>query len=100
MIDYSKFALSKDFQLRGVVVRVSAAPYGLVKAVMVADTDAGRADASAEIVRACCTVEGAAIDPDRLSAQDIATLARESMSVEESAQSDFSTPPAVAGSGG
>lgn len=100
MIDYSKLALAKDFDLRGVAVRVSAAPYGLVKAVMVADTDAGRADATADIVRACCSVGGAAIDPDRLSAQDVATLARECMNVEESAQSDFSTPPAVAGSGG
>ena len=100
MIDYSKLALSKDFQLRGVVVRVSAAPYGLVRAVMSADTDAARAAATAEIVRACCTVEGSAIDPDYLSAMDIAKLARECMDVEESAQSDFTTPPAAPASGG
>ena len=100
MIDYGKLIGKTTFDMRGIAVQVKAAPYGLVRALLKADGPAAQGDASADIVRACCSVDGEAIDPDQLTASDLANLAKVAMDVNGDNASDFTTPPAPSDSGG
>jgi hypothetical protein len=100
MIDYSKLRATTDYNLHGMTVKVSAAPFGLVRKLIRADGSADQADASADMVRACCTVDSDPLDPDQLTAIDIAALAKAAMDVNEANASDFPTPPVASDSGG
>ena len=100
MIDYSKLRPSTSYDLHGLTVQVKAASFGNFRKVMRAEGSADQADASAEIVRDCCTVDGEPLDPDQLGAMDIAALAKAAMEVNEGNASDFPTPPDGNASGG
>lgn len=85
--------INPAFDIRGVSVQVTAAPWGLVRKLIVAETMDEQGDASADIVRTCCTVAGSPIDPDQLLPDDIAQLSKIAMS-DKSKDADFTTPPA------
>lgn len=100
-IDYSKLGPPEtSFALRGVIVTIKNAPYGLVRKLMSAAGTIEQADASADIIRACCSIDGEAIDPDQLGAVDIATLSGEAIHSNREKAPDFTKPPAVSDSGG
>jgi hypothetical protein len=85
--------INAAFEVRGVAVRVTAAPWGLVKKLVSSPDPETQATATTEIVRTCCTIDGVSVDPDELTADDIATLSKLAIS-SKGPDSDFTKPPA------
>lgn len=83
--------INPAFDVRGVAVRVTAAPWGLVKKLVSSSDPETQANAATEIVRSCCTVDGVAVDPDELTPEDIAALSKLAIS-SKGPGSDFSKP--------